>query len=104
VGPDDAQSAGFDDFGGFRSALTEALWAVEGLDRLALVSGLPPERVEALSQKVSGELHDRSSQGEPTQHELVAWVWKNYFAAMKREHRALKQERGEQAAGTPILN
>ena len=65
---------------------------VEGLDRLALATGLTPERVESLSKQIASDLHERSTQGDPAIRDLVSWVWKRYLAALEQEHRALKQE------------
>jgi hypothetical protein len=92
AGPSGPQAAGLDDLGGFRSPLTEALWAMEGLDRLALASGIPSERVVALSREVTNQLYVRNSQGEVTHQDLVAWVWQSYFTVLKREHGATRQQ------------
>jgi hypothetical protein len=66
---------------------------------LALASGLPSERVAALSREVTNQLYVRNSQGEATHQDLVAWVWNNYFTALKREHHALMQEQSRSTAG-----
>lgn len=100
AGPVDLEVPAFDDVGDFRSPLTEALWTIEGLDRLALASGLAPERVETLSREVTGALRECNAQGEPVDRDLVAWVWNHYYAARKRELRAEMRERSHRAAVT----
>ncbi|MCH7599313.1 MAG: pyridoxal-phosphate dependent enzyme [Myxococcales bacterium] len=92
AGPGNTQATEHDDLEGVRSPLIEGLWMVEGLDRLALATGLTPERVESLSKQIASDLHERSTQGDPAIRDLVSWVWKRYLAALEQEHRALKQE------------
>lgn len=92
AGSGNTQATEHDDLEGVRSPLIEGLWMVEGLDRLALATGLTPERVESLSKQVASDLHERSTQGDPAIRDLVTWVWKRYLAALEKEHRALKQE------------
>jgi hypothetical protein len=99
AGPGGPQAAGLDDLDRLRSPLTEALWTMEGLDRLALASGLPSERVAALSREVTNQLYVRNSQGGTNHQDLVAWVWNNYFAALKREHHTVMQEQSRPTAG-----
>jgi hypothetical protein len=104
AGLGDGARAEHDELFGIRTPLKETLWILEGLDRYALALGIPPERVDALSQKFVGKAHERVSQGAPSVDDLVGQIWKDYFVALKREYRSMKQEHSSERQGAALVN